>query len=215
MSSCRFSGNSDMYGLGIRIGFYLQWYGTICASWIAKREVPGLRQSNSFFVSATFLALLIQTAKKTLRPVEIYIVLLLTFGGYLWLVPLYIWRLLIGCAPDWDPSRYPRVRNGRIFSRLNFLLLVAVSIFQLWFWFNGVKKSAEDGCIEYGFFFSQLRLNEKGFVAANIVFHFVLLLCCGGMLCITVAKSMGIVEERKYRRIRSVAEKFQRHRAAC
>ena len=129
MSACGFSGNTDMYGLGIRIGFYLQWYGTILATWIAKSEVPGMRLANSLFVSTTFLALVIQIVRNNLRPVKIYIILLLTFGAYLYFVPLYIWRLLIGCTPRWDPSRYPRVRNGKVFSRLNFLLLISVSLF--------------------------------------------------------------------------------------
>lgn len=187
MSTCTFSGNTDMYGLGIRFGFYLQWYGTILASWIARNEVPSLRFSNSLFVSATFLALIIQTDKDTLRPVEIYIILLLTFGGYLSFVPLYIWRLFTCCTPSLDPSRYPRVAAGPIFSILNFLLLVAVSLYQLWFWFNraGHASVSGIGCKEFGFFFSQVDLNGKGFVVANILLQFLMLLCCFGVLVIT------------------------------
>lgn len=165
----------------------------------------GLRPSNSFFVSATFLALLMQTVRNALRPVEIYIVLLLTFGGYLLFRPLYLWRLITGCAPQWDPSRYPRMRNGPVFSVLNFLLLVSVSIFQLWFWFDGVKSAGQDECAENGLFFSRLLLNERGFVAANIIFHLILLMCCTGMLCVSVAKRIGILQEPEYRRIRSAS----------
>ncbi len=72
-----------MYGLGIRIGFYLQWFGASLASWIARSEVKPLRFSNSLFVAAAFLALIIQVSKGGLRAVEIYIVLLLMFGAYL------------------------------------------------------------------------------------------------------------------------------------
>jgi hypothetical protein len=92
MSACTITGNPDMYGLGIRIGFYMQWYGAILAAWIAPSEVPGLRFWNPLFIAATFLALLIQTVEKTLHPVEIYTILLLTFGGYFHFVPLYIWH---------------------------------------------------------------------------------------------------------------------------
>jgi hypothetical protein len=45
-----------------------------------------MRVSNLMFVSATFLATIIQTVEGKTRPVEIYISLLLTFGGYLYLV---------------------------------------------------------------------------------------------------------------------------------
>jgi hypothetical protein len=41
-----------LYGLGIRVGFYLQWYSTILASWIAPSEVPSMRLSNFFFFAA-------------------------------------------------------------------------------------------------------------------------------------------------------------------
>jgi len=122
MSACTITGNSDMYGLGIRIGFYMQWYGTILASWIAPSEVPGLRFSNSLFIFATFLALLIQTIKKTLRPIDTYITLLLTFGGCLYFVPVYIWRCLVCCRSQLDPTRHPRVHAGPVFSALNFYL---------------------------------------------------------------------------------------------
>ena len=201
MSTCTFTGNTDMYGLGIRTGFYLQWFGTILALWIARGEVQGMRLSNSLFVAATFLALIIQTGKDNLKPVEIYIILLMTFGGYLYFVPLYIWRLLTGFAPEWDPSRYPLVNAGKGFSVLNFVLLVSVSLFQLWFWIRKVESVGSDGCQEYGFFFAQLRLNEKGFVVANILFHFFLLLCCLFVLCISIGKRLEILEEEEPKRI--------------
>ena len=71
MSTCTFTGNTDMYGLGIRIGFYLQWFGTILALCVARGEVQGMRLSNSLFVASTFLALIIQTEQNNLKPVEI------------------------------------------------------------------------------------------------------------------------------------------------
>lgn len=197
-STCGFTGNSDMYGLGIRIGFYLQWFGTILANWIAKSEVPGMRFSNSLFVAATFLALVIQTAHAALRPVEIYIILLLTFGAYWYLVPLYLWRLITCGNRLLDPGAFPRVRAGPVLSALKFGLLVAVSIFQLWFWFGRVNAVNVDSCVEYGFFFGKLALNNKGFVVANILFHFILLGCCLFVLFLTVRKwarkRLGVVD---------------------
>jgi hypothetical protein len=178
MDDCRFTGNSDMYGLGIRVGFYVQWYSTILGAWIAPSEVPGMRLSNSFFVSATFLALIIQVAKDNLTTADIYITLLLIFGGYLYLVPLFIWRLVTGCEPRWDPSRYSRVKNGPLFSSLNFMLLLAVSAYQLWFWLRKVQDNDIAGCVEYGFFFSKFHLKARGFVIANIVFQSILLAAC-------------------------------------
>jgi hypothetical protein len=182
MASCSFSGNSDMYGLGIRLGFYLNWYGETLASWIARDEVNGIALSNSFFVAATFLALVIQTARDNLTPVEIYVILLLTFGGYLYIVPLYIWRCLTCWAPEWDPSRYPRVPVGGAFSVMNWFLLIAVAVFQLWFWINKVRSTASGHCEEFGFLFTKVDLTGKGFLAVNILLYFSLLLCAVGSL---------------------------------
>jgi hypothetical protein len=74
----------------------LQWFGTIIALWIARGEVDNLRLSNSLFVAVVFLALIIQTEKNNLRPVEIYIILL-----------LYIRRL-----PLFRPSLYLAIVDG-------------------------------------------------------------------------------------------------------
>lgn len=124
MTTCTIVGNSNMYGLGMRLSYYIQWYTTILSIWLAPTETDSLYLSTAFFVSATFLALLIQTFMSTpapipslttnpctlqteetnLKPVEIYIILLLTFGAYLALVPLYIIRLLTCCDGKWDVS---------------------------------------------------------------------------------------------------------------
>ncbi|KAG4436666.1 hypothetical protein IFR05_007845 [Cadophora sp. M221] len=201
MVVCSFSGNADMYGLGIRLGFYLQWYGTILATWVARHEVTGMRLYSFFFVVAMFLALIIQTNRNNLRPVEIYIILLLTFGGYLHFVPLYVWRLLVGCDPDLDPTRHPRVGVGKIFSRLNFSLLVTVCIFQLWFWIGKVPPLGHEGCTEFGFLFARVRLNQRGFVVVNVILYFLVLLFCVAILGISVGKRWGLLEDKEGRSI--------------
>lgn len=110
MAVCKIDGKSDMYGLGIRLGFYFLWYGAILARLLAPSEIKSLTFSNDLFVAATFLSLIIQTASNVfnLEPVETYIVLLLMFGSYLALVPIYIWRLLTACDPHWV-SRMHRI----------------------------------------------------------------------------------------------------------
>ncbi|KAH8655007.1 hypothetical protein BGZ60DRAFT_435415 [Tricladium varicosporioides] len=193
--ACKITGNADMYGLGIRLGFYLQWYISIIATWIARSEVRSMRISNLLFVAATFLALVIQTARESLNSVEIYVILLLAFGGYLSLVPLYLWRIMTGCVPKLDPSRYPSVRNGPLFSALSFVLLFAVSSFQLWFWSSRVRQPDTNGCPQYGFFFTKLRLDSKGLITTNLVFYCLLLTSCFAILIATALKFFKIIEE--------------------
>ena len=188
-----------MYGIGIRIGFYLQWYTNILASWVAPREADGLDFSNTVFITATFIALIIQTIRHRLITVEIYIILLLCFGGYIYLVPLYAWRILTGCNPMLDPSRWSRVVKSKFFSLVNFWMLISVSCFQLWFWFSEVSRlDQNNGCQTYGFLFSKVPLSGKTFIVLNIILQFLLLLCCIGVLIIWCGKSFEIWEEKDY-----------------
>lgn len=108
MTTCEVSGNSDMYGLGIRIGFYLQWMSSPAAAWIAPGETSSLRTANAFFVSATFIGLSIETALDHLDVVEIYVILLLGFGAqYSWLIAI-LWRVATNFNANWDPTRHMR-----------------------------------------------------------------------------------------------------------
>jgi len=180
--ACSTPGNPDMYGLGIRIGFYLLWFGCVLAGWLAPRDATYIRMTLLLFVAATFLALVIQVSNNGLRTVEIYVVLLLAYGAYYAYVPLYLWRLASGCSPFWDPSRWPRAAPGRMWSLLNFVMLVAATCFQLWFWITGINTAPPPlnapACPEYGFFFAAVLLRNSLFIAFNIVLMILLLLSC-------------------------------------
>ncbi|KAF2111206.1 hypothetical protein BDV96DRAFT_189022 [Lophiotrema nucula] len=180
--NCSFQGNADMYGMGIRIGYYLQWYGSIIAAWLASEQSQGLRIANSLFVTATFIALIILTARQhspdDLPAVETYIILFLTFGNYLVLVPIYIWRLFTGCNPLWDPTRFPRVNPGQDYTVYNTLVVVAVLIFQIWFWAQQVPQLNGVECKRYGFFFTKFVLNSTNFRGINLSFNIILLMIC-------------------------------------
>lgn len=136
MPSCSLNGSLEMYGLGIRLGFYLQWCSSILASWLAPSEIEGLRFTNSLFVASTFLALTISTANdaSSLQPVDIYVTLLLTFGYCLFLLPLYAWRIVTAGKASLGPTRWPVVRPTALYNVLTSLLLLAAGAFQLWFW---------------------------------------------------------------------------------
>jgi hypothetical protein len=207
MASCAFQGDSDMYGIGIRTGFYLTWFAGFLAPWVRRSEVANIAVTISLFIAATFLALLIQTSidSTSLRPVEIYIVLLLTFGQYLSFVPIYVWRLILRCEPYWDPSRYPRVHPSRDYSLFNLLLLVAVCGYELYFWINIVPELDSQSCPEYGFLFGMIQLNNKGFEAINILFYILLLLFCVVVLLIIIGV-VEVIPDRDQREIRYVAE---------
>ncbi|KAI1386631.1 uncharacterized protein F4822DRAFT_322247 [Hypoxylon trugodes] len=174
-------------GLVFELDFISSGMVPIIATWLAKEEVNGMRLANALFISATFLALAIQVSMKTLQPAEIYIILLLTYGAFYWLVPLFLWRLVIGCNSRLDPSVWPRVEPSRIYSVLNFGLLIAETIFQLWFWATGIHRiPAATNCPQYGFFFGVVSLYSPSFIAVNVIFNIILLICCFGYFCLDV-----------------------------
>ncbi|KAL5414204.1 hypothetical protein PMIN03_003287 [Paraphaeosphaeria minitans] len=193
MAVCKVEGNSDMYGLGIRLAYYFQWYGAILARWLAPSEVKSLAFSTDVFVAATFLALAILTLTDvdSLEPVETYIVLLLMFGGYLALAPIYVWRLLTACDPYWDPTRYPRVNLGAMSANLSFTLLIGVLVFQYWFWFDRVPDLDHRNCQQYGFVFGEVRLNSKASVVLHALMYFWLGLVCIYILLIKLRAMAG------------------------
>jgi len=175
-----------MYGLGIRLGFYLQWYGAILAAWIARGEVKGLRLANIFFSAATLLATVIQVAKgASLQVVEIYIILLFNFHSAVYLLPIFAYRFATKFNPRVDPTRFPRApAPSRAFNELEILLTIMVMIFQSWFW--GIKVRTLDNavCDSYGFLFYKISLRAPWFrIFHSVVAALILCLLLYLILC--------------------------------
>ena len=165
---CTINGNADMYGLGIRIGFYLQWYCTILADWLAPSEVPGLRKMNALLTTATFIALLI--LRRSLIAPEIYVVLLLFFGSSYYILAAGGWRLVTCFKDSLDPSRYSASEpSGKTAILLWSLVLLGELSFTLWFWTVQVPTIETQTCQRYGFMFIRIRLNSFGFRVFHLV----------------------------------------------
>jgi hypothetical protein len=174
-TTCEVLGNSDMYGLGIRIGFYLQWMSSPAAAWIAPGETSSLRTANAFFVSATFIGLSIETALNHLDVTEIYVILLLAFGAqYSWLIAM-LWRVATHFNADWDPTRHMKTPTpSKMFWFLYTIVQIVQIVFQLWFWLYKIPRT-DDECARFGFAFFKVRLTSNGFRIFNILLMVVLL----------------------------------------
>ena len=206
--SCRMAGNSDMYGPGIRISFYLQWTAYILATLIAPSEVPSLRLAISLSMFVTFVALVLQVTKGSLQAVEIHIVLLFLFGSNLIVAPALLWSFITRFDFRWDPFRVTRTKPaGRLFVHLYSILLEACCLFQLWFWTSGVLQARyrprrrqcarrtsagiyNDVCSDsrYGFLFGKVRLNSTWLRGYNIANNLILLLSILALECIGISK---------------------------
>ena len=167
---CRIAGDADMYGLGIRVGFYLQWYARIASTWLARGEVSNMRTSNSLFLAATFLALVTKTVRNPteLQATEVYVVLLFAFGSFAMLLPATVVRVLTWNKPQWDPWRTQRVPSSKMHKFLFNVLIFMVSMFGLWFWAAGIHVNPRPDCGEYGFLFHKVALRARWFRALNV-----------------------------------------------
>lgn len=187
MAACQISANASSYGVGIRIAFYLQWFGMIITSWVLESDALNLRFINALTTAATSIGLVLNLGR--LQPVETYIVLMLACGSLYFAVPVYLWRLVTCCRPWWDPGRWARIKLGWLFRVFSYSMYGALLILQMWFWCSGVherrktdaKLDPDTKCEQFGFFFAQVRLDGPGIVTANIIIHFSMLLVGTGV----------------------------------
>ncbi|KAK7529011.1 uncharacterized protein IWZ02DRAFT_505328 [Phyllosticta citriasiana] len=75
-------GNGDLYGLGIRLGIYLQWLASHITHTVSPASAAATHDANSVFLLAILIALTTGTARRSkwIRAEEAYIVLLVAWG---------------------------------------------------------------------------------------------------------------------------------------
>jgi len=174
--NCVINGNADMYGLGIRLGFYLQWFAGIMANiLLVREEITAIRFTLTSFIAATFIGLVVQTARAGLSAVDIYIICLMSFGSHYFLVPTFLWRVVTCFSPRLDPTRWSVVLHGTIYLLFSSVLLASTTGYQLWFWISGIYKF-DTGCPQSGFLFTRLPLTSSSLRSVNIAFLSLLVL---------------------------------------
>ena len=77
-----FDGNSDFYGLGIRLGVYFQWLASWLTNTLSPNEAGLSHTANSIFVLAIVIAIATSIASDLIKPVEVYVMLLICFGFF-------------------------------------------------------------------------------------------------------------------------------------
>ena len=135
MEQCGFAGNADVYGIGIRIGYYTQALAAWYASFFHFREAQILRDVNKLFLFALVVVGLIYSANaRETYAVEAF--LLLQIG------------MVIGLISIMDTSRYSsrytRTSNERLVSRI--AIMGAGLLFNICFWWRGLDVMQETPC---------------------------------------------------------------------
>jgi hypothetical protein len=97
-----FSGNPDLYGLGIRCGVYLQWVSTWLSISFDPKSAQETHDANSIFVFALLIGVIQAASSNTIRPVEAFLMLQICYGYFFTVLGLFGLRLqLLGYARTW------------------------------------------------------------------------------------------------------------------
>ena len=101
-----FQGNDDLYGLGIRIGIYLQWISSLLTNVLLPTGTSDYLDTNSIFLFAVFIATAYATHRDGgLRPAEAFIMLQLCYGFLLSVLSVSGFRLtLLRDKVNLDPA---------------------------------------------------------------------------------------------------------------
>ena len=79
-----FIGNSDIYGLGVRSGLYMQWVSSLLANHLLREESAALMGSYLIFHIALCIAVAVLTFQKTCTfAIEIVLLYYLVYGGFI------------------------------------------------------------------------------------------------------------------------------------
>ena len=80
---CGLVGNSDLYGLGIRLGIYLQWITSQIAFYFHLEGSNDLSNADLIFSFALVIALFVLTFQHRTYTIEVVIINKMFFGGTL------------------------------------------------------------------------------------------------------------------------------------
>lgn len=173
--ACGFEGNSDLYGLGLRCGLYIQYVALTLANHLSQDAAsePLSEDKNSglhylrgvalVYVLANFIAMLHANRNRCVRDVEIVI-------------------LLLELLPQLTPMVRPRpnlddlIGNYRQVSELHatvlFFVIRAFVLYQAYFWWRGIKVLPSTECDEFVWVFVRARLGGKLKVFCRVLFLF-------------------------------------------
>lgn len=163
---CAFDGNADLYGIGIRTGFYLQWITTLLTTLFAPSDEEILRILNLLLQSAIFTGLILLTVRQQIHAIEPVISIWLIFGA-----------LSSLSGSGMNPL-------GRFSGFYRISLYSAVAAYATWFWFVGLDGLLKPDCKPIAFF-GKVSISGR-FRTFNKVASVAGLAVCGGfmLLCI-------------------------------
>lgn len=132
---CTTNLSKDLYGLGVRLGIYFQWFSGWVSNNFIVDEVAGGLDANSIFLFALLISIVKSTSDNNLTQIDAFVMIQLC-AGTIWSV-LSIWgyRTCVYRKEGLDAIR----RFGGFGTHLRILLAAAVSWYSIWFWAVGFE----------------------------------------------------------------------------
>lgn len=145
--SCGFSGNADVYGVGIRIGYYTQAMAVWFANFFLLSEAAGLRAINNLFLFAMLVVALIYAFNAS-STYAIDAFLLLKIGLSMGLVSIM--------QSTRYSTRYLKISGVRLIART--IVINAWMLLNICFWWVGLDLMLKTPCGTHAFFFVETNL---------------------------------------------------------
>lgn len=186
--TCEIQGDPDLYGLGVRLGtflqlasfcflvvresdrlaiagIYFQWLGSYLSNLLLPGEISANLDTNSIFLLALFVTVTKGTIDMRIGSIDALILFELSYGYFFSVLSLFGYRtsMLIrrtsktAVENEEGKEEEPfRLSTFGVYFRI--FLSAAVSIFGVWFWFEGITKLEQAPCEEVIFFFGKLEI---------------------------------------------------------
>ena len=146
-NSCGFTGNSDLYGIGIRLGYYTQALSVWFANYFVLSEAKVLRSVNLLFLVALFIALVwLSHQPQQTYAIEVFLLLRLLFATW------YVGVL--------DRSRFSKKHGRKRIMRvvIRECALLGMLSYTVWFAWVGLDRMEKTQCGTWIFFAAKLNL---------------------------------------------------------
>lgn len=155
--SCGFEGDPDLYGLGIRVGIYLQWISAFVIYWLHSEGRRELQEAYVIFLFSIFIAIIVITARaEPTYTAEILVLTYIIFGGTFII-------LSIGTRSKHLSILTKSTSVHIVRQCLTLGLLTGSAIYCSWFWLRGMYGEVflETPCGTFGFLFAKVSLYDQ------------------------------------------------------
>ncbi|KAF8540601.1 hypothetical protein BDD12DRAFT_880333 [Trichophaea hybrida] len=147
---CSFSGDQDMYGLGIRVGYYIQWVATVFGAYFTPQMVSSAFEANAIFNIGMLAGLVYSTIRRNnMYMLEPLIVLGFSIGG-----------AVVGLLDPKNvhqPNDLKSLRARMLHLSGTGSLYLPLLIYWVWYSFHGMDTmSIVSGCVPYTFMLAKI-----------------------------------------------------------